>query len=115
MRCDVVSRTGEVRTRSMVYTEYFARAASPETCSLHDGPGFLSRMAGLFSADHRPSGLPETAGPERAAAVAAPAAEQPQAGRRGRQGEPENEKKKRGFWGRLFGKRNKGEEQKKDP
>ncbi len=115
---DVVSRTGEVRTRSMVYTEYFLSGSEPyDTCSLHDGPGFLSRMAGLFSADHRPPPVPaEAAGPERAAAVAAPAAEATAAPvAEDVKAEPENEKKKRGFWGRLFGKRNKGEEQKKDP
>ena len=102
----------------MVYSEYFLSGSEPyDTCSLHDGPGFLSRMAGLFSADHRPPPVPaEAAGPERAAAVAVPAAEATAAPVADDvKAEPENEKKKRGFWGRLFGKRNKGEEQKKDP
>lgn len=110
-----------VEERSMVYGEYFRRGTEPrDACTEHDGPGFWARLAGAFGRETgvRPvtaeqAGLPAaeiprsmpkpaaddapktSAGP---AAVASAAEEEAEPAR----AEPA---KKRGFWGRLFGRR----------
>ena len=98
----------------MVYTEYFAEGTVPtEVCDLH-GHGFFGTLAGIFSgkpaqpdpdaAAASPLGstaIRGTAGSTQSTAAATPAANEPP-------GEiaplsPDNGKK-RGFWGRVFGR-----------
>jgi membrane carboxypeptidase/penicillin-binding protein len=93
---EVVNRTGDIERRSMIYTEYFARGTEPTAyCDLHT-LGFSRRIAGLFTdvkpapvhVDEIPTAVPEaTSGSSER--VEAP---------------PQLPKKKRGFWGRLFGR-----------
>jgi penicillin-binding protein 1A len=110
---DVVSKTGEVKTRSMIYTEYFVRGSEPyDTCPLHQDTGLLTRMAGLFGGERpRPVDAQVEGVPERPKepAVARPQ-EAPEAVV---QGQPEPEKKKRGFWSRVFGRREKSDSDEK--
>jgi DNA polymerase-3 subunit delta' len=57
---EVVSSTGDVQTRSMIYTDYFVRGKEPtEVCPLHERDGFLDHLAGLFGKD---GAQPVTAG-----------------------------------------------------
>ena len=103
---EVVSDSGEVQTRSMIYTEYFVRGKEPtELCPLHGGHGFFNRLAGVFGK--------EGEHPVSADAAALPPAETPQATSGSAPGAPaatenvkaqeETKKKKRGFWSRMFG------------
>jgi 1A family penicillin-binding protein len=106
----VVNRDGMVETRSMVYTEYFVRGTQPDTeCPLHGSPSFAERLASIFGKD-RETGPPvsaDTVGlpPPTASTTGAPAhptvttpSQAPVVEER-----PEEPKKKRGFWGRIFG------------
>jgi membrane carboxypeptidase/penicillin-binding protein len=120
-RSVTVVKNGEHQVRSMVYTEYFVSGTEPwDQCRLHEDPGLFQRMAGLFGSGREPqpvaiesSGLPPTGAespPPAAQAEPAPQAEKPTAT------SAEPEKKKRGFWSRLFGKREKdGKEKKPQP
>jgi penicillin-binding protein 1A len=111
---EVVNNSGEVQTRSMVYTDYFQRGKQPLTiCPLHEGVSFFDRVAGLFGKDE---GLPASAEQlglpadgNRQAPAALPTsgtASTPKAEARNGdekdQAEP-SKKKKRGFWARVFG------------
>jgi hypothetical protein len=100
----------------MVYTEYFASGSEPwDSCRLHEGRGMFQQMAGLFGKGREPqpvsiesTGLPEKSAPSAPVAAAEPAtAVKPPSA-------PEPEKKKRGFWSRVFGKRDKDEKDEKD-
>ena len=107
---DVVNRDGFVETRSMIYTEYFVRGTQPtDVCPLHGGRSFMDTLAGMFGKDSGPppvaadaAGLPappaaSTTGspaPSRTSASSPPAAPE----------QVEEAPKKRGFWGRLFGR-----------
>lgn len=118
---EVVSDSGEVSVRSMVYTEYFVRGTVPEdACDLHVRPSFWERLAGAFGGQGGPApvrasdvGVPIVGPPLVAppppkpveSEVAAVEAEPPKA--------PE---RKRGFWSRLFSRRDRSaddEEEKK--
>ena len=99
---DVIGTGGERERRSMVYTEYFAKGTEPRGfCDLHPTRGLMTKLAGLFGADERPAPphIENTgAAPPSPTATwgAAPAAsEAPPA---------PPQKKKRGFWSRLFGR-----------
>ncbi|MCL4848345.1 MAG: PBP1A family penicillin-binding protein [Acidobacteria bacterium] len=109
---EVVSDTGEVNLRSMIYTEYFLRGTVPdETCALHTRRSFWERLAGVFKGQDTPApvrasdvGVPIVGpplsppeAPPPARVEAAEAAVEPEA----------PPAKKRGFWGRLFGRRGK--------
>jgi 1A family penicillin-binding protein len=124
--CDnvqVVSREGFVESRSMVYTEFFMKGTQPtDLCPLHSSPSLLDRLAGVFGADGgtravsaEDLGLPAPA-PARTSGTAAPAPNAPVA----RPGEApsapkvEEPKKKRGFWGRIFGRGDKKDDDKRD-
>jgi 1A family penicillin-binding protein len=99
---------------SMAYLEYFVKGSEPtETCDLHDTSNFFQRLAGVFKpgGDIAPvpvdqAGLPQHSAPaaqvEEAKERAEAAEEKKEA-----QAEQEEPKKKRGFWGRIFGSRNK--------
>jgi hypothetical protein len=131
----VVSRDGYVESRSMVYTEYFARGTQPnDVCPLHPAPSLLDRLAGIFGGDSdaplpadeigvsspvRPTtGSPAPPSP---AAFPRPADAKPAVDKPEPEPQPEataeEPKKKRGFWSRLFGRDGKSgdqEEQKKE-
>jgi penicillin-binding protein 1A len=110
----VVNRDGELEIRSMVYTDYFARGTQPTgVCPLHESPSFLDRLAGVFGKDDpRPvagedAGLPNppaaSSSGNAPAAVAARESEQEREHERTREEETEEPRKKRGFWGKIFG------------
>jgi 1A family penicillin-binding protein len=99
---EVVSNSGELERRSMVYTEYFARGTEPSTyCDQHPTRGIMTRLAGLFGGSEDRPAPPrvEDTGIAPPAATATsgtlPQVENPP------QPPP---KKKRGFWSRVFGK-----------
>jgi len=94
---EVVNRTGDIERRSMIYTEYFARGTEPTAyCDLHT-LGFSRRIAGLFT-DVKPAPVQVDEVPP----AAAPAATSGLSERV--ETPPPAPKKKRGFWGRLFGR-----------
>jgi penicillin-binding protein 1A len=123
---EVVSSDGYVESRSMVYTEYFAKGTAPSAiCNVHSPRSFFDRITGALGADNEPApvsandvGLPPS--PTRTTGAQPP---------RQQVGEPpptpqpapkveEEKKKKPGFWGRLFGRGDKKDQkgdQKKDP
>jgi 1A family penicillin-binding protein len=117
----VVNKDGGLETRSMVYTEYFAKGTQPTTvCPLHDSPSLLDRLAGVFGKDgHTPSigadeaGLPAppatstsgTPGPGTATDKDHPKTDEHAS---------EEPKKKKGFWSRVFGGDKKSDDEKRD-
>jgi 1A family penicillin-binding protein len=139
-RVPVEAADGGVELRSMAYTEYFRKGTEPSgSCEEHQGPNFLERVAGFFGRDNDPkpvsaeqAGLPAvttprdvpSASPRPPDDTAATAgrrepepradAARPDAGREASVDETEDGKKKRGFWGRLFGRRDR-EPEKRDP
>jgi penicillin-binding protein 1A len=114
--CDsvsVVDRDGQVENRSMVYTDYFVRGTEPTTlCPLHS-PSFSDRLAGVFGKD---SGMPVAADavglpPAGAASTSgSPASATATSSAAAKEDKIEEPQKKRGFWGRIFGR---GDEEKK--
>jgi len=117
---EVVSKDGFVESRSMIYTEYFAKGSQPSgICPLHPHRGLLDRIAGVFGENDTPRpvsaedvGLaPST---PTSTTGASPAARAPNAPSPTKVEEEKKEKKKPGFWGRLLGKGDKKDE-KKDP
>jgi 1A family penicillin-binding protein len=102
---EVVDAKGQLERRSMVYTEYFAKGTQPtEQCDLHPTRGFFGQIATIFSGSEKPTppSLEETGLPTQAPTAAAAAAEASQAAAAGQAAEVP--KKKRGFWGRIFGR-----------
>jgi 1A family penicillin-binding protein len=105
---EVLTDAGEVQTRSMVYTDYFLRGKQPiDVCPLHDGQGFFDHVAGLFGKDGEEpvpaeaAGLPPTEAARPTTGVVTGGtlpddAEKVDA--------PEEPRKKRGFWSRVFGR-----------
>jgi hypothetical protein len=117
---EVMRNDGHVEVRSMVISEYFARGTAPDgICDMHPAPSWFQRVAEVFGADGRePARESELALPPP---VAAPPA--PQTGASASVVEPpphppaaeqqprvEEKPKKRGFWGRLFGRRDKDDD-----
>ncbi|MEO5822639.1 MAG: PBP1A family penicillin-binding protein [Vicinamibacteraceae bacterium] len=105
---EVVSKTGETKVRSMVMTEYFVKGTEPyDECPLHTGVGLLTRLGGLFGGGSSPQPVSAAASPLPEHAVDPPAASgtavPPPSPERDADGE--EPKKKRGFWGRIFGSR----------
>jgi len=100
---EVVARDGTLERRSMVYTEYFARGTEPTTfCDLHTAPSILTRIAGFFgTVDRGSQPLPHLDDPTVAPAPAATAGTLGDGDGLPPQAPPE--KKKRGFWSRVFG------------
>jgi len=91
---------GGVSTRSMVYTEYFARGTEPTAfCDLHPMGGFNGAIATVFTPSEKPS--PVHIEPAKPTVVVSDAGKTPPPPRQ----EPEPPAKKRGFWGRIFGKK----------
>jgi penicillin-binding protein 1A len=100
---EVVSNSGAIEHRSMVYTEYFARGTVPDSyCELHQSRGLMTKIAGLFGSGDKPqvpsvanTGLPPTP-TSTTGSVVAPEQPVPEVA-------PEAPPKKRGFWSRVFG------------
>ncbi|BCS34742.1 penicillin-binding protein [Luteitalea sp. TBR-22] len=129
----VEGEDGAVEIRSMAYTEYFRKGTEPQgECEEHQGASFLDKLAGFFGKDNdvkpvsaEQAGLPPASIPrdiptpaEREEAAEAPgrAAEARADAREEapKAAEAPREEKKRGFWGRLFGRRDKDEPKKKN-
>jgi penicillin-binding protein 1A len=126
---EVISPDGYSERRSMIYTDFFVRGTQPtQVCPLHTQRSLLDRLAGVFGAgdDARPVsaeevGLPAPV-PARTSGAPAPpptpAAKPAAETRKPADEKAEEPKKKRGFWGRLFGRggdddKKKQEEEKK--
>jgi 1A family penicillin-binding protein len=114
----VINRDGMSETRSMVYTEYFVRGTQPDTeCSLHGPLSFGERLASIFGKEVGTPvsvdavGLPPAAASTSGvpATPSAVTAERPT-----EEAKVEEPKKKRGFWGRLFGGGGDKDERKKE-
>ncbi len=104
---EVLTDTGEVQTRSMVYTDYFLRGKQPiDVCPLHEGHGFFDRVAGMFGKDTEEpvpaeaAGLPPTDEAARPTTGVVTGGTLPDAQKTET---PEEPRKKRGFWSRVFG------------
>ncbi len=130
----VQAEDGSVETRSMAFTEYFRKGTEPRgSCEEHTSASFMDRLAGFFGRDSAPkpvsaeqAGLPGAAiprdvpGPPVTVAEPTPrrapearddaAAKDARPAGRAEAGEPE---KRRGIWGRMFGRRDKEPERKK--
>jgi penicillin-binding protein 1A len=98
---DVVDAEGHPQRRSTIYTEYFVRGTEPtQFCDLHQTRGFFNRVAGLIGLKlDTPAPAPP---PEAVSEVAAPPAASPQP-----EAQPPAPERKRGFWSRIFGRREK--------
>jgi 1A family penicillin-binding protein len=113
---EVINDAGEVTERSMIVTDYFPRGQVPiDLCPLHTGESMFGRIAGFFGPQHSGSpesasalGLPEAPGTTPVVPAVSGEPPQPVADR------DEPVKKKRGFWSRLFGRRDKADDPKKD-
>jgi penicillin-binding protein 1A len=98
---DVVNERGLIERRSMVYTEMFASGTEPaERCSLHPSRNFFNTVASLFRSEDAPAppNIAEVAPPPAASTPPVVAAPPPEP-----QIVPAPERKKRGFWSRIFG------------
>jgi penicillin-binding protein 1A len=101
---EVVATNGQLERRSMIYTEYFAKGTEPATfCDQHLSHGIMTKLAGLFGADHPPA-PPRVEDTGVAPTATATAGTVPPA--QAEVAPPAPPQKKRGFWSRLFGKGN---------
>ncbi len=119
----VAGGDGSVEIRSMVYTEYYRKGTEPSgTCEEHRGASFFEKLAGFFGKDTGltpvtadQAGLPSAQIPRdvpapppvRAQEEAPRVAEAAGKSDRAPEAKAEEPQKKRGFWGRLFGRRDK--------
>jgi 1A family penicillin-binding protein len=117
---EVVNRDGETESRSMIYTEYFVNGTQPTTeCPLHPSPSLMDRLAGLFGGGHPEAPVPpDQAGlpAERtgtSGVTARPPTAPPNAADEISGGTTEAPAKKRGFWAKIFGKKDKEDDNKK--
>jgi 1A family penicillin-binding protein len=119
-----IGRDGRIEQRSMIYTEYFVRGTQPRTaCPLHPSPSFVTVSAenapDITAEGGVPGAIAATTGvttPVTPAARAAAAKVEERKVEKDEKAEPEE--RRRGFWGRLFGRgggddKKKQEEQKK--
>jgi len=91
-----------------VYTEYFARGTEPTAfCDLHPMGGFNGAIATVFTPSEKPS--PVHIEPAKPAVVVSDAGKTPPPPHQ----EPEPPAKKRGFWGRIFGKKDRANNENK--
>jgi hypothetical protein len=99
-------KSRRLETRSMVYTEYFVRGTEPtEECSLHQPRSFLGTIASIFKGggeDHFQPPPPTVAEAGLPPATAAEVASEPPPSVAP---PPPPPQKKRGFWSRIFGRR----------
>jgi 1A family penicillin-binding protein len=116
---ETVDRDGMPIVKSMIYTEYFVRGTEPTSmCPVH--PGAFSDVADLAGDQPAPrvaadqARIPPPKVPTTGAAPppAPESAEPIHGGQVPQSAEPAQ--KKRGFWGRIFGRGDKGTEKKKE-
>ena len=118
---DVVNREGVTETRSMIYTEYFVGGNAADVdlpaarlAVVHRPARRAVRRRSSRNPDRRGPGRP-VAGTHRHERGAARSGAVPVAHPEGRtEAKVEEAQKKRGFWGRLFGRGDKKGEQKPD-
>jgi 1A family penicillin-binding protein len=104
----VLDDHGEVTNRPMVYTEYFARGTEPSGyCDLHPVGGITGTVATVFGPWEKPA--PVHIEPGRPSVVVVTDASNPPPPPRG---DPEPPKKKRGFWSRVFGGKDRANDEK---
>jgi penicillin-binding protein 1A len=112
--CDsvqVVTKDGEVETRSMIYTDYFVRGRQPTTiCPLHEAPSLFDRLAGIFGKGNNTAAiavdgaaLPTVPPTSTSGSTAKTKATVKADAKDTTERTQEEPKKKRGFWSRLFG------------
>jgi 1A family penicillin-binding protein len=105
---EILTGSGEVQTRSMVYTDYFVRGKQPtEVCPLHEVHGFFDRVAGMFGKDGEQPVSAEAVGLPSSDPAARPTTGVVAGGTvpdGQRAVGPEEPKKKRGFWSKVFGR-----------
>jgi penicillin-binding protein 1A len=101
---EITSNDGKTVKRSLIQTEYFVKGTEPvESCDLHPGHSFLESIAGVFRGTQNvmpvtaeAAGLPPATAraeaPQADTSVKPVSAELP----------PQPERKKRGFWGKIF-------------
>ena len=112
--CDAVPVSlegGGREDRSMLATEYFVAGTEPEEiCHLHVGRSLLGRIAGWFGTPESPVTQQQQRGVDHAEPAAAPfVAPVSPAQQAPVVAQPAEPEKKRGFWGRLFGRRDRAE------
>jgi len=110
---EVINREGATESRSMIYTEYFVSGTQPsEICPLHPSASLMDRLAGLFGGSGHPeapvppdqAGLPAERGTSGTADRPPGAAPTEEISGGTAKEEPP---KKRGFWAKVFGKKDK--------
>ena len=107
---EVMSRDGSTDRRSMIYTEYFVRGSQPgAVCQLHPRRSFMETLAGVFGGESGPPPIPaESTGlpspPAVPTAGSRPRADAAQSEPAAPAAENAEEPRRRGFWGRLFGR-----------
>ena len=98
---EVVEESGQLARRSLAYTEYFAEGTQPTTeCGLHEAPRLFARVVASLFGRHDRSATPA---PKIQDALVPQAAHEPVD--RVESAEQPAPKPKRGFWARLFGKK----------
>jgi hypothetical protein len=99
---DMIDDKGHLTQRSMVYTEYFAKGTQPTTtCDIHASRGIFGSIAAVFTGGNDKPPIPhvdDTSLPTATAATSGTAEPSPAA-----QKAEEPQKKKRGFWSKVFG------------
>jgi penicillin-binding protein 1A len=103
---EVIDANEHVEHRSMVYTEYFADGTEPTTyCDLHPTRGILSKVATAIGIEEKPAPVhTDDVSPAPATAATSGSVEPPPPA--------PQDKKKRGFWSKLFGVGKDGEKPK---
>ena len=100
---EVVSRTGQIERRSMIYTEYFAKGTEPSAfCDQHPTRGIMTKLAGIFGGSEdgpTPPRIEDTG-------IALPNPTATSGTLQQVENPPQPPTKKRGFWSRLFGRDN---------
>ncbi len=115
---EVINREGATESRSMIYTEYFVSGTQPtDICPLHPSASLMDRLAGLFGGGNHPEAPapvpPDQAGlpPERGTSGTADRPPgTPPSGEVSGGTAKEEPPKKRGFWAKVFGKKDKDKE-----
>jgi len=101
---EVETRDGRIERRSMIYTEYFAHGTEPTTyCDQHPTRGIMTKVAGLFGVAQDKPTPPRADDPAVAPAPTATAGVEPAARVDIAPPPPAPQKKKRGFWSKVFG------------
>ena len=96
---EVVSNSGLIERRSMIYTEYFARGTAPSAfCDQHPTRGIMTRLAGVFGGGEErpaPPRIEDTGITPNATATSGTLPD-------GIDVPPPPAQNKRGFWSRIF-------------